>query len=328
MNGKWTFKLVLKNKLIQVLIITFALTYGTVKGVNQWLNYYLNRDAVWMKQNYSIGIFSPVIFIIFFVLVTLLYKRYLNVKLRKSGGMVQDNSIYKRFRWSNWYSVIIGLVTCLALSTVQYVLFVVNEDRYDSSMQDIFFWISFVLIFLVPYTIRSLVMSITGTNKLLIERIKSNDFIDVLPIICWNKKATKQMIKGLKKGKVNTLQGAVWYYENHTAVVNGSLVTGVIGTILSVVFFKSIMKMLDKSVGPIVEEIVLGNLDDLRYAVDMRLAKMNDPYEDKMLSEATKAYNRGDKEGFIDAVVHFCDYRDKKLANVRPSRSTQVRDTI
>lgn len=85
MDNKWKFWSVVKKKIWKILMITIVITFFIVKAVDLYLNWYLNRQtlAYGVRYNYTISIFSPIIAVIVFVLVTNIMKAFLNRRIEK-----------------------------------------------------------------------------------------------------------------------------------------------------------------------------------------------------------------------------------------------------
>ena len=72
MHDKVKFWETVKKKPVHILGITAALTFVIVKLIDFVLNWYLNKDVAphGPSYNYTISIFSPVFFVIFFIFTT------------------------------------------------------------------------------------------------------------------------------------------------------------------------------------------------------------------------------------------------------------------
>lgn len=103
MKQKITFFQTIKEKWLPITGFTIVWTFLFVKVVDIILNWYINKDVVQMgpavvRYNITIAIFSPIIFIIFFVLVTLRTKKKLIAALALPEESVKERPSY----WGNY----------------------------------------------------------------------------------------------------------------------------------------------------------------------------------------------------------------------------------
>lgn len=76
MNDNKKFWQVVKEKFAKILVLTIVFTYIATKVIDVVLNWALNREtaAYGMHYNYTISLFSPIIFVIVFIVVTNILK--------------------------------------------------------------------------------------------------------------------------------------------------------------------------------------------------------------------------------------------------------------
>lgn len=101
MHDKVKFWETVKKKPVHILGITAALTFVIVKLIDFVLNWYLNKDVAphGPSYNYTISIFSPVFFVIFFIFTTNLFKKNMNKNTSEDKGM--KSKYGKTYTWKD-----------------------------------------------------------------------------------------------------------------------------------------------------------------------------------------------------------------------------------
>lgn len=101
MNNNKKFWQVVKEKFAKILVLTIVFTYIATKLIDTVLNWALNREtaAYGIRYNYTISLFTPIIFVIVFIVVTNMVKGKLN---NTSGKKSEIFTRYNRgFGWKD-----------------------------------------------------------------------------------------------------------------------------------------------------------------------------------------------------------------------------------
>lgn len=101
MNDNKKFWQVVKEKFAKILVLTIVFTYIITKVIDVVLNWALNREtaAYGIRYNYTISLFSPIIFVIVFIVVTNIIKGKMN---NSSGNKSEIFTKYNRgFGWKD-----------------------------------------------------------------------------------------------------------------------------------------------------------------------------------------------------------------------------------
>ena len=101
MNDKVKFWETVKKKLVHILGITTVLTFVIVKLIDFVLNWVFNKDVAphGPTYNYTISIFSPVFFVLFFVFITNLFKK--NMNKSTSENKCIESKYGKTYTWKD-----------------------------------------------------------------------------------------------------------------------------------------------------------------------------------------------------------------------------------
>ncbi len=116
MGQRLKFWEVVKKKPLQILGITTAITFLVVKLIDLFLNWYLNRDNTFLSYNYTVSFFSPILFVILFIIVTNIMKRRMN---RDTLGIRRTSSYGTDYTWMDIFtsksSIVFFIIVTLSI---------------------------------------------------------------------------------------------------------------------------------------------------------------------------------------------------------------------
>lgn len=249
MDGKWHFKHVVKLKFWWTVGITAILSYWAINGINKWLNWYLNRDEVWIKPVYSVGIFGLPIILLIYVAVVNLIKGFLNYRLKKTHTYFDyDSYPRKPFLWNFAYTIMLVLPIFYLSEAVVYLPILIYGDKMEengwplSLLLNLALPVPFVLTSILTKAIRQAIVRKLGNNSELIADVKKGLYDRYLPEPYNSEKGKYAIVRALKMGSANTIDGAMDYVRKRTKIIKGTLVTAGIST----VFFGYVLYRLAK----------------------------------------------------------------------------------
>ena len=257
----WTTKKILVGKTVPFIVIALLLYAYT----QPWVYNHLEIFLTWIDENvvtipitrgsaiFFIGLSFVLPVVVAVIGSLLILKIYLTVKLKIKYGTtkVEPPANETRFKWSFIYSILISYILFFGILLIGFGLVGVSGIAEDHPGIGLLIILAFIAgaiaaAVMVPKRLSKKMVSLTGTNKELIDAFERGEFDKDIPAKFCNPKDLEGIIQFLLTGRAYSVKSAVLLYRISSITQKVAAGGTIIGVLVILLTFGAVNSAMDE----------------------------------------------------------------------------------